>query len=301
MSIPPAEKEWRNMAIGDGLPPVPAGTIVGGARAREQYRVEKIEGEWNPAWRVVRAGDSLSLATALCYSRESADRIAGALNGAPAPRTGRTAVDGFTGDEHLGYYDDSVTARNGEVVVLIYGARCRINPLATNDELREAIGELVASRLRPGQSSPFVGDFGEPVKLEAIITRAVDAAFEALMKRPVKAGTASSRGDAGGRDLFELYDGVRMRAAGISDPVPDRVRIPEPAALIDALFAMPGEDAFRIFDRVKVLPTDGDEVRSWVLTDPADVMTMVERCCRIALERDQLPQLAEAVKARGKS
>lgn len=79
------------------------------------------------------------------------------------------------------------------------------------------------------------------------------------------------------------------------DPVPDGVRVPEAAAVIDRIVNMTGEAAFRMFDRLKLVGTDRDEIQSWILTDPESVAAMIRSCCSRALAANRLTELAKEV------
>lgn len=84
------------------------------------------------------------------------------------------------------------------------------------------------------------------------------------------------------------------------DPVPDGVRIPEAHRIIAQLEDMPGEDVFRIFTRLKLVPADRDVVQSWNFTDRGSVAEMIATCCAIALDADKLGELAAALPSRAR-
>lgn len=90
---------------------------------------------------------------------------------------------------------------------------------------------------------------------------------------------------------------------GMDDPIrrepladADSVTIPDADSVLADLDKLTGEEAFRIFDRVKVLPGNTAEARNWNLVEPYDVRRMVAECCSVAFNVGKLGELAKAAR-----
>lgn len=88
------------------------------------------------------------------------------------------------------------------------------------------------------------------------------------------------------------------RTHGSGEPLADAgdVRIPEPDEVLEVLDQLSGEELFRLFDAVKVLPANTLEALDWNLMDAVDTRRMVATCCAIALENGRLGELAKAAR-----
>lgn len=71
-------------------------------------------------------------------------------------------------------------------------------------------------------------------------------------------------------------------------------KVPDPDRVLELLDRLSGEELFRLFDAVKVLPANTNEARDWNLMDADDTRRMVATCCAIALEAGKLGELAKA-------
>lgn len=76
----------------------------------------------------------------------------------------------------------------------------------------------------------------------------------------------------------------------------DDVKIPDPETLFAMLDQLNGEELFRLFDSVKVLPPNTLEARPWDLMNTGDVRDMMRECCQIALDSGRLGELATATR-----
>lgn len=91
---------------------------------------------------------------------------------------------------------------------------------------------------------------------------------------------------------------VRRRSHGSGEPLADAdsVKIPKPDDVFAVLDQLTGEEAFKVFDHVGVLPGRTAEDRRWILTDADDVRQMVAECCAVALNTGKLLEVYDAAK-----
>lgn len=74
----------------------------------------------------------------------------------------------------------------------------------------------------------------------------------------------------------------------------DSAKVPDPEVLFAVLDQLSGEELFRLFDAVKVLPPNTREARPWDLMNLGDVRDMTRECCQIAFDAGRLAELAKA-------
>lgn len=112
-----------------------------------------------------------------------------------------------------------------------------------------------------------------------------ESAIEKELKRRMSAG-----------DSLDIT--VPRRSHGSGEPLADfaDVKVPKADDVLAVLDQLTGEEAFKVFDHVNVLPGRTAEARLWVLTDPDDVRRMVAECCAVALNVGKLAEVYKAAR-----
>lgn len=237
-------------------------------------------GKTEPNWRVSDPRDNR---IATCYDEENCRLIVAALNGAPVEefrREGALESDpyargGFSFADLLDYSRQEVTYHDAATGIM-RSVRDRVL-----DDVQACHQMLDALEIPGGPLTARLGHMIVAVSSKFTIsgpTIKVPAAIENEIRERMKSG-----------DSLDSMTPRRSRGP-VADV--DDVQIPEPDRVLELLDRLSGEELFRLFDSVKVLPANTADARDWNLMDPADARRMIARCCEIALETGRLGELA---------